>query len=105
MARVWFVRRRGGQLIAPGGKPAFEMPLAKILFPLDLGPHRRLADEVPMPAPELAAQSPEQLQRVIVELDPDDVSDRAFSGYRPGYYDSSLSPRAAAERLRVLAGG
>jgi hypothetical protein len=32
MARVWFVRRRGGQWVAPGGQPAFEMPLADLIF-------------------------------------------------------------------------
>lgn len=104
MARVWFVRRRGAQWVAPGGKPAYELPLGRILFPLDLGTHRRLADERPLPAPELAAEAPGELQRVIVELGDEDVREHEFSGYAAGYYDSSLSPRTAAQRLQALGG-
>lgn len=103
MAKVWFVRRRGGQWIAPGGAPAFELPLARIVFPLDLGVHRRLdADGAPRPDPGLGAEPPEALQRVVVQVDAADVSDRAFSGYVPGIYDSPLSPSAATGRLARL---
>ncbi len=103
MAKVWFVRRRGGQWIVPGGAPAFELPLARIVFPLDLGVHRRLAaDEAPQAAPGLGTEPPEALQRVVVQVDAADVSDRAFSGYVPGIYDSPLSPSAATGRLARL---
>ncbi len=100
MARVWFVRRRGAQWVAPGGAPAFEAPLAEVMFPLDLGTHRSLdADEAPRPAPELGQEPPEALTRVVVEIGAEDVRDREFSGFQPGLYDSPLSPRAAAARL------
>ncbi len=103
MARVWFVRRRGGQWVAPGGAPAYEAPLSQILFPLDLGTHRRLdADEAPLPAPELPREPAEALQRVVVEIAGEDVADRTLSGYEPGLYDSGLSPSAAAVRLAGL---
>ena len=104
MALVWFVRRRGGQWIAPGGNPAFELPLARILFPLDLGTHRRLTGEQPMPAPELPAEDAADLQRVMIELSAADVAEREFSGYEAGFYDSSLAPRVAARRLAGVAG-
>jgi hypothetical protein len=103
MAKVWLVRRRGGQWVAPGGAPAFEAPLAKIQFALDLGIHRRLDDETPLPAPELAPEPPESLERVMVEVGNDDLAQWTLSGFRPGVYDSALSPRAAADRLRRLA--
>ncbi len=99
MAKVWLVRRRGEQWVAPGGAPAFELPLAKILFPLDLGTHRRLDGEAPLPAPELPAEQPDALRRVMVEVGEDDVNERTLSGYFPGIYDSSLSPAAAVARL------
>ena len=95
MAKVWFVRRRGGQWVAPGGTPAFEVPLSEILYPLDLGTHRRLdGADAPRAAPELAAEAPQSLQRVFVEIFAEDVKDRALSGYWPGIYDSALSPGA-----------
>jgi len=99
MARVWFVRRRGAQWIAPGGAPVCERPLADLIFPLDLGPHRRLSDEAPLPDPTLPAMSPDELLRVIVETTPDDLVEQPFSGYAVGYYDSPYSPREAAHRL------
>ncbi len=103
MAKVWFVRRRGTQWVAPGGAPAFEAPLSQILFPLDIGTHRRLdASESPRLAAELPVEPAEALHRVMVELDAGDVVGRDFSGYRPGLYDSALSPTAAAVRLRHL---
>jgi hypothetical protein len=105
MAKVWFVRRHGGRWIAPGGDPAFNLPLASIQFPLDLGPHRHLGDERPQPAPETAREDPASLQRVMVELFDADLDGRDFSGFRPGFYDSGLSPREAAQRLSSLGGG
>lgn len=105
MAKIWFVRRRGGQWVAPGGAPAFAEPLARIVFPLDLGVHRRLDDaaDAPRPATDLPAEPPERLQRVVVEVTADDLRDRTGSGYLPGLYDSPLSPAAAAARLTALA--
>jgi hypothetical protein len=102
MARVWFVRRRGGQWIAPGGKPAFEMPLAELTFPLDLGTHRRGEGDPPVPAPDLPSEDPSALQRVLVEVEPKDLPGLEFSGYAPGIYDSPWSPREAARRLAAL---
>jgi hypothetical protein len=99
MARVWFVRRRGAQWVAPGGAPACERPLADLVFPLDLGPHRYLSDEAPFPDPALPAVPPGDLLRVIVETTPADVAQHQFSGYVLGYYDSPYRPREVAHRL------
>lgn len=99
MARVWFVRRLGGQWVAPGGRPAFELPLAELIFPLDLGVHRLVTDERPHPAPELPNEAPSGLRRVFVEVEPRDVAVLEFSGYVPGVYDSPYSPREVARRL------
>lgn len=98
MARVWFVRRRGGQWIAPGGRPAYERPLAALVFPLDLGPHRLLTDDLPVGAPELPAEDPAKLAKVIVETSAEDLGEE-FSGYSVGYYDSPYSPREVVRRL------
>jgi hypothetical protein len=99
MARVWFVRRHGGRWLAPGGKPAFELALADVIFSLDLGTHRRVDDDLPVPAPELPPQDPAALQRVFVEIEPKDLQDLEFTGYFPGFYDSPYSPHEAARRL------
>lgn len=99
MARVWFVRRRGAQWVAPGGVPACERPLADLVFPLDLGPHRYLSDEAPLPDPGLPSVPPGELLRVIVETTPADLAQHQFSGYALGYYDSPYRPREAAHRL------
>jgi len=74
MARVWFVRRRGGQWVAPGGAPAAELPFADLIFPA-------------------------ALQRVLVEVEPKDLGGLEFSGYQAGIYDSPYCPRDAARRL------
>ena len=102
MARVWFVRRHGGQWIAPGGAPAFELPLTALVFPLDLGVHRLVSSERPVAAPELPPEDPAQLQRVFVAVGPRDLDGLVFSGYEPGIYDSPYSPREAARRLAGL---
>ncbi|MBX3025738.1 hypothetical protein KF840_12595 [bacterium] len=99
MARVWFVRRRGGQWIAPGGAPAHEIPFADLIFPLDIGTHRAVSDERPVPAPDEPAALPEGLQRVFVEVDAHDLEGLTFTGYRPGVYDSPYSPSEVARRL------
>jgi hypothetical protein len=99
MARVWFVRRRGGQWVAPGGKPPFEMPLAELIFPLDLATWRRVEGDPPVPAPDLSPEDPDSLQRVFVEVEPKDLGNLEFSGYAPGIYDSPWSPQEAARRL------
>ena len=98
MARVWFVRRRGGQWVAPGGQPAFDLPFEDLIFPLDIGTHRGI-DEVPVPAPELPQEPPESLHKVIVEVEPKDLTSLEFTGYSPGFYDSPYSPREAVRRL------
>jgi hypothetical protein len=102
MARVWFVRRRGGQWVAPGGKPAIEMPLAELIFPLDLGTHRRVETDLPVPAPDLPSEDPSTLHRAFVEVEPKDLASLEFSSYAPGFYDSPWSPAAAARRLTPL---
>ncbi len=99
MARVWFVRRHGGQWVAPGGVPAYERPLASLIFPLDLGVHRFVSSERPQPAPELPAEPPEALKHVFVDVDAADLDGLIFSGYRPGIYDSPYSPAEVARRL------
>jgi hypothetical protein len=104
MARVWFVRRRGGQWVAPGGKPAFELPLAQLIFPLDIGTHREVTDDPPVPLADLPPQAPAALHRVMIEVEPKDLSDLDFSGYRAGLYDSPYSPSEAARRLAALRG-
>ncbi len=101
MARVWFVRRKGGQWIAPGGKPAFELPLSALIFPLDLGVHRS-TDERPVAAPELPPEEPEALKKVMIETVPEDLRQYEFSGYKAGVYDSPYSPHEAAKRLRSI---
>jgi hypothetical protein len=98
MARVWFVRRRGGQWIAPGGRPVYDLPLSALIFPLDLGTHRLLADDLPVSAPELPAEDPARLEKVMVETTAADLGEE-FSGYTVGYYDSPYSPREAVRRL------
>jgi len=102
MARVWFVRRQGGQWIAPGGAPAFELPLPSLIFPLDLGVHRTVSTERPLPDPDLAAEDPSALQHVFVEVSAADLDGLIFTGYQPGFYDSPYSPSEAARRLMRL---
>jgi hypothetical protein len=99
MARVWFVRRRGGRWVAPGGQPAFELPFADLIFPLDIGTHRRVTGDDPVAAPELPAEPPATLQKVMIEVEPKDLTALEFSGYAAGVYDSPYSPREAARRL------
>ena len=102
MARVWFTRRRGGQWVAPGGTAAFDLPFADLIFPLDIGTHRRVEDDPPLPAPELSAELPAALHKVLIEVEPKDIASLEFSGYRPGVYDSPYSPGEAARRLDGL---
>ena len=99
MARVWFVRRRGGQWVAPGGAPAAELPFADLIFPLDIATHRLVPDDPPVPDPRLPAEAPSALQRVLIEVEPKDLGGLEFSGYQAGIYDSPYSPRDAARRL------
>lgn len=102
MARVWFVRRRGGQWIAPGGTPAAELPLAELIFPLDIGTHRCVSDAALVPAPEEPPADPDALQRVFIEVDEADLEGQRFTGYQVGIYDSPYSPREVARRLSRL---
>jgi hypothetical protein len=99
MARVWFVRRRGGEWVVPGGAPAYELPLAALVFPLDIGTHRTVSDDPPIPAPDLPPEDPAALQRVFVEVEPKDLTALDFTGYGVGFYDSPYSPREAVRRL------
>jgi len=102
MARVWFARRHGGQWIVPGGRPAFDLPFAQLIFPLDVGTHRCVDDDPPVPAPDVSAEPPAVLHKVLIEVEPKDIAGLEFSGYRPGIYDSPYSPAAAAQRLSSL---
>jgi hypothetical protein len=99
MARVWFVRRRGGQWVAPGGQPAFDLPFAELIFPLDIGTHRRIDGDSAVPARDLPAEDPKALQRVFVEVEPKDLTNLEYAGYHPGSYDSPYSPREAVRRI------
>ncbi|MGD9764066.1 MAG: hypothetical protein AB7V27_10160 [Candidatus Binatia bacterium] len=99
MARVWFVRRRGGLWVAPGGDPAFERPFAELIFPLCLGTHRRLFNDVPTPSPDEPPAPPSELQRVFIEVGDSDLDGLKFTAYQPGYYDSPYSPAEVARRL------
>jgi hypothetical protein len=101
MARLWFVRRRGGQWAAPGGQPAFDLPFAGLIFPLDIGTHRRVDDDPPVPAPDLPPEDPDTLQKVFVEVEPKDLTDLEYAGYHPGFYDSPYSPHEASRRIGV----
>ena len=75
----------------------------EILFPLDIGTHRGLTDELPVPAPEDPAEAPEALKRVFVEVNDADLEGQTFTGYRPGVYDSPYSPAEANRRLTAPA--
>jgi hypothetical protein len=99
MATVWFVRRRGAQWVAPGGVPAGERPLAELIFPLDIGTHRRVTDEAVLRDPALPSEAPASLQRVFVEVTDQDLIGQPFSGYARGLYDSPYPPSEAARRL------
>lgn len=99
MARVWFVRRQGGLWVAPGGVPAYEMPLSALIFPLDIGTHRLVTGEAPVAAPALPAEAPQALTKVLIEAEPRDLTALEFSGYVAGVYDSPYSPAEAARRL------
>jgi len=98
MATVWFVRRQGGLWVAPGGAPAYELPLAELIFPLDLGTHRGV-DQGPTPEPQLPAEQPEALHKVLVEVEPRDLSGLEYSGYAAGFYASPYPPSDAVRRL------
>ena len=99
MARVWFVRRRGGQWVAPGGQPAAELPFSELIFPLDIATHRLVPDDPPVPDARLPPEQPAALQRVLIEVEPKDLGGLEFSGYCVGVYDSPYSPGDAAQRL------
>jgi hypothetical protein len=99
MAKVWFVRRLGVQWVAPGGNPAFELPLEELVFKLDLGPQRRLRDLRPEPRPDLPVDPPEHLERVLVETTDDDLGALQWTAFGVGVYDSPYSPAAVAQRL------
>ena len=99
MAKVWFVRRRGTQWIAPGGAPVVQAPLADLIFKLDLGPQRWLARERPQPVAEAPREDPGALTKVMIETAPDDLAGLPFTTYKVGCYDSPYPPREAMRRL------
>jgi hypothetical protein len=102
MARVWLVHRRGAQWVAPGGAPAYEQPFAELIFPLDIGTHRRVSDDPPIPAPDEPPLPPEKLQKALIEVEPRDLTALEFSGYGAGFYDSPYSPQEVVRRLEAL---
>jgi hypothetical protein len=102
MANVWFVRREGGRWVAPGGQPAYRLPLADLVFPLDLGPQRWLPDERPDPRNDLPAEAPASLHKVIIETEPSDLVGTEFTWFRVGFYDSPYLPRETVRRLELL---
>jgi hypothetical protein len=84
-----------------GGRAAFDLPFAELIFPLDVGTHRRIENDPPLPATDLAAEPPSALHKVLIEVEPKDIAGLEFSGYHPGVYDSPYSPaavRAAPQR-------
>lgn len=99
MAKVWFVKRRGSQWIAPGGSPVDKRPLASLVFPLDIGTHRKLSQDVVTPEPSLPPGDVTQMQRVFVEVTEEDLRNGEFSGYQVGFYDSPFSPSEVKRRL------
>lgn len=101
MAKVWFVRRRGAEWIAPAGVPVQHAPLSELIFKLDLGPQRWLATERPIPAPEMRGEDVQQLTKVMVETEPTDFAGQPATTYRVGFYDSPYPPSEAARRLHV----
>ena len=102
MAKVWFVRREGGRWIAPGGQPRYTLPLADLVFRLDLGPQRWLPDERPDPDDSIPPEDPTTLAKVMIETDPNDLAGSEFTWFRVGFYDSPYSPREAMRRLEPL---
>ena len=102
MAKVWFVRRRAARWIAPGGKPSYELPLADLVFSLDLGPQRFLNDEGLLPEPNLPVEQPSDLKKVIVETTEADLEGLPSTAFRVGFYDSPFSPKEVARRLERL---
>jgi hypothetical protein len=99
MAKVWFVRRRGAEWVAPGGTPACEAPLADLVFKLDIAPQRWLPEDRPQPATELPREAPDRLTKIIVETGPTDLSGQECTTYRVGFYDSPYPPAEGARRL------
>ena len=99
MAKVWFVRRRQAEWIVPGGRPAYELPLASLVFKLDLGPQRWMGEVRLHLDPELLPEDPAVLEKVIVETTPEDIAAQKFSMFEVGYYDSPYPPAEAARRL------
>jgi hypothetical protein len=99
MAKVWFVRRRHAEWFVPGGVPAFEMPLASLVFKLDLGPQRWMGEVRLHLDPGLAPEDPAALDKVIVETTTQDVAAQPFSAFQVGCYDSPFPPAEAARRL------
>ncbi len=100
MSKVWFARRKRAEWIVPGGQPAFELPLADLIFKLDIGPQRWLGETArPHLEPELAPEDPSALEKVIVETTADDISKQKFSSFRIGFYDSPYAPAEVVRRL------
>lgn len=101
MAKVWFVGRSGAQWIAAGGKPAYEIPLEQLVFPLDLGPQRWLTDDHPVLRPDLPPADPATPAKVLVETRDEDVAGTTLTWFRVGFYESPYSPTEAARRLKA----
>ena len=99
MANVWFVQRVGAAWKKVAEQPAFQRPLGELIFKVDLGPQRRLADSS---APEPRDESIDGVTahtKVFVEVTADDLKDSYFAGYFPGWYDSPYSALEVTRRL------
>lgn len=99
MANVWLVRRVGQRWRAVDSAPAYQMPLGRLVFRLDLGWQRRLGPEctpVVPGGPQAAGKTP---TRVLVEVTPADLDGVFLPGFQPGWYDSPYPPPDAAQRL------
>ena len=99
MAKVWFVRRRGAEWVAPGGAPVLEAPLADLIFRLDIGPQRWLPDDRLQPATELPREDADRLTKIIIETGAGDLTGQECTTYRLGFYDSPYRPADGARRL------
>lgn len=96
MAKVWFVRPEH-RLMALGGPPAYEGPLDRFIWPLDLGLHRFYSADPPQQAADSPLVNLQPQDFVLVEVSQEDLV--PGSGYKPGFYSSPYSPGEAIRRL------
>ncbi len=96
MARVWFVHPEH-RLVALGGQPAYEGPLDRFIWPLDLGLHRFYSSDPPQRVSDSSSVNLKPEDFTLVEVTREDLI--SGSGYKPGFYSSPYSPGEAIRRL------